>query len=72
MNDFYASFFYYVVFVLRFVHFSSGDLLRKEVLSGSKRGMQIYRLMELGELVPTVSLIRFSLDPRGACTSTRS
>jgi Adenylate kinase len=41
----------------RFVHFSSGDLLRKEVLSGSKRGMQLYKLMELGELVPTVNIM---------------
>jgi hypothetical protein len=69
MNDFHASFFYYVVFVLRFVHFSSGDLLRKEVLSGSKRGMQIYRLMELGELVPTVSLKRVSLAPSSSTGS---
>jgi hypothetical protein len=40
-----------------------------ERLSGSKRGMQLYRLMELGELVPTVGLMRFSLAPRGACSS---
>jgi hypothetical protein len=31
--------------------------------------MQIYRLMELGELVPTVSLMRFFLAPRGSCSS---
>jgi hypothetical protein len=40
-----------------------------EILSGFKRGMQIYRLMELGELFPMVSLMRFSLAPRGACSS---
>jgi len=36
-----------------FAHLSSGDLLRNEVVSGSKRGLQLYKLMELGELVPT-------------------
>jgi len=35
-----------------FAHLSSGDLLRNEVVSGSKRGLQLYKLMELGELVP--------------------
>ena len=29
-----------------------GDLLRHEVMSGSKRGVMIYKLMEIGELVP--------------------
>ncbi|XP_023342847.1 adenylate kinase isoenzyme 1 [Eurytemora carolleeae] len=38
-----------------FSHFSSGDLLRNDVLSGSRRGLQLFRMMELGELVPTVS-----------------
>jgi adenylate kinase len=37
---------------LGFTHLSSGDLLRNEVVSGSKRGLQLYRLMEMGELVP--------------------
>merc|ERR1712156_1009777 len=36
-------------------HLSSGDLLRHEVLSGSLIGSQVYKLMEMGELVPTVS-----------------
>jgi len=36
-----------------FCHLSSGDLLRNEVVSGSKRGLQLYKLMEMGELVPT-------------------
>jgi adenylate kinase len=35
-----------------YVHLSSGDLLRHEVMSGSKRGLQLYKLMEMGELVP--------------------
>jgi len=34
-------------------HFSTGDLLRNEVISGSKRGLQLFRCMEMGELVPT-------------------
>jgi len=36
-----------------YTHFSSGDLLRNEVLSGSKRGLQIYKIMEMGQLAPT-------------------
>lgn len=28
-----------------FTHISSGDLLRSEVMSGSNRGMQLYKLM---------------------------
>jgi len=36
-----------------YVHLSSGDLLRMEVMSGSKRGLQLFRIMEIGELVPT-------------------
>merc|ERR1712110_1006389 len=50
-------------------HLSSGDLLRNEVtkqqqdpcslqvLSGSPRGLQIFRLMETGELVPTIIVL---------------
>jgi adenylate kinase family enzyme len=29
-----------------------GDLLRREVMSGSRRGLQLFKLMEMGELVP--------------------
>jgi len=36
-----------------FTHLSSGDLLRNEVVSASTRGLQLYKLMEMGELVPT-------------------
>jgi len=35
-----------------YVHLSSGDLLRHEVMSGSKRGYQLFKLMENGEMVP--------------------
>ena len=34
------------------VHLSSGDLLRNEVSSGSKRGKELSEIMERGELVP--------------------
>jgi hypothetical protein len=30
----------------------AGDLLRREVMSGSRRGLQLFKLMEMGELVP--------------------
>merc|ERR1711884_931048 len=33
-------------------HISSGDLLRADVMSGSKRGQQLYRLMSEGMAVP--------------------
>jgi len=35
-----------------FTHISSGDLLRAEVMSGTKRGTQLYKLMASGESVP--------------------
>ena len=35
------------------VHLSSGDLLRKEVNSGSARGKELSAIMEKGELVAT-------------------
>lgn len=35
-----------------FTHISSGDLLRAEVMSGTNRGMQLYKLMASGENVP--------------------
>lgn len=38
-------------------HLASGDLLRNEVMSGSPRGLQLYKLMESGEAVPTVVVL---------------
>ena len=38
-----------------YLHLSSGDLLRDEVMSNSPRGMQIFGTMEKGNLVPDVS-----------------
>jgi len=42
-----------------FTHLSTGDLLRDEVASGSERGKQLTQIMEKGELVPLVGLLRF-------------
>merc|ERR1712142_880499 len=36
-----------------YTHSSSGDLLRTEVMSGSKRGQQLYMLMANGKSVPS-------------------
>ena len=45
-----------------FTHFSSGDLLRAEVASGSSRGEELKAMMERGDLVPLVSCwLEFSL-----------
>jgi len=38
-------------------HLSSGDLLKAEVMSGSKRGIQMYMLMADGNAVPTENVI---------------
>ena len=46
-----------IVAKFNFSHLSSGDLLRGEVLSGSARGMQLFRVMEQGLLVPDVSRV---------------
>lgn len=35
-----------------FVHLSSGDLLKNEVMSGSNRGAQLYKIMSAGNPVP--------------------
>jgi len=47
---------------LGYTHLSSGNLLRNEVLSGSKKGLQIFRLMETGELVPTIVVLGLLAD----------
>ena len=36
----------------RFVHFSTGDLLRKEVASGSETGLKIKEIIDSGNFVP--------------------
>merc|ERR1712241_1438371 len=46
-----------IVTRMGYTHLSSGDLLRNEVLSGSPRGLQIFRLMETGELVPAIIVL---------------
>ncbi|QQP35705.1 Adenylate kinase [Caligus rogercresseyi] len=38
-------------------HMASGELLRKEILSGSNRGLQIYKLMADGNVVPSPVII---------------
>ena len=35
-----------------YTHLSSGDLIRAEVMAGSNRGSQLYKLMSSGEAVP--------------------
>jgi len=35
-----------------FVHLSSGDLMKHEIMSGSSRGSKLYQLMSSGQLVP--------------------
>jgi len=40
-----------------FKHISGGELLRHEVMSGSKVGTQLYKLMEMGKLVPTTVVL---------------
>lgn len=38
-------------------HISGGDLLRHEIMSGSKIGAKLYKIMEMGELVPTTVVL---------------
>lgn len=40
-----------------YIHLSTGDLLRNEVLSGSMRGLQLFKIMESGELVPVKEVL---------------
>nr|CAB3220764.1 adenylate kinase isoenzyme 1-like [Phallusia mammillata] len=48
-----------------FTHFSSGDLLRAEVASGSEKGAELKAIMERGELVPlsiVLSLMKYNME----------
>ena len=35
-----------------YTHISTGDVLRKEVMSGSQRGLKFYKIMSEGNAVP--------------------
>merc|ERR1739847_56166 len=45
-----------------FTHLSSGELLRGEALSGTPRGMQLFRVMEQGLLVPDEEVVGLLKD----------
>eukprot|EP00091_Calanus_sinicus_P018625 TRINITY_DN4311_c0_g1_i3.p1 TRINITY_DN4311_c0_g1~~TRINITY_DN4311_c0_g1_i3.p1 ORF type:complete len:182 (-),score=70.49 TRINITY_DN4311_c0_g1_i3:100-645(-) len=49
-----------------FTHLSSGDLLRAEVLAGTPRGVQLFRVMEQGLLVPDEEVVGLLKDAMGA------
>jgi len=52
-----------------FTHFSSGDLLRAEVVSGSEKGDWLKKIMEKGELVPqevVLDLIKSNISKNAA------
>lgn len=59
-----------------FCHLSSGDLLREEVASGSKRGTKLKDVMARGELVSMVTqfvwLLVFSYEHLGIGNRFRS
>jgi UMP-CMP kinase len=51
-----------------FVHLSAGDLLREEVVSGSKNGGMIATMIKNGEIVPsvvTVNLLKNAIEKSG-------
>merc|ERR1711915_566352 len=60
-----------IVAKFNFSHLSSGDLLRGEVLSGSARGMQLFRVMEQGLLVPDEEVVGLLKDAMGAKAGTK-
>ena len=39
-----------------YVHLSTGDLLRSEVLAGTERWIRLFEIITSGKLVPDVSL----------------
>eukprot|EP00090_Calanus_glacialis_P017670 TRINITY_DN27450_c0_g1_i1.p1 TRINITY_DN27450_c0_g1~~TRINITY_DN27450_c0_g1_i1.p1 ORF type:complete len:182 (-),score=68.99 TRINITY_DN27450_c0_g1_i1:79-624(-) len=49
-----------------FNHLSSGDLLRGEVLAGTPRGIQLFRVMEQGLLVPDEEVVGLLKDAMAA------
>lgn len=54
-----------IVTKYRFSHFSTGDLLRDEVKSGSAKGKQLSELMARGDLVPNdevLALLKAAMD----------
>lgn len=46
----------------KFVHISTGDLLRKEVTKGGERARRLKAIMDKGKLVPTVEIINLVED----------
>lgn len=49
----------------KLVHLSTGDVIRKEIKSGSEFGMQLKSIVEKGELVPyemIIKILKISLD----------
>jgi adenylate kinase len=51
-------------------HLSSGDLLRAEVASGSKRGQRLNEAMQKGQLVPNDIILKMIKDAMLANIST--
>eukprot|EP00092_Neocalanus_flemingeri_P000476 GFUD01000506.1.p1 GENE.GFUD01000506.1~~GFUD01000506.1.p1 ORF type:complete len:182 (+),score=63.29 GFUD01000506.1:156-701(+) len=49
-----------------FTHLSSGDLLRREVVAGTPRGVQLFRMMEQGMLVPDEEVVGLIKDAMAA------
>nr|XP_002131226.1 adenylate kinase isoenzyme 1-like isoform X1 [Ciona intestinalis] len=54
-----------------FTHFSSGDLLRAEVNSGSPQGEELKQMMERGDLVPMSTVLKLIKDNMAAHTESK-
>ena len=50
-----------IVHKYKFVHLSTGDMLREEVKADTKRAQNIKNIMDQGKLVPLVRLIQLTL-----------